>query len=209
MERDNGMIFIQLFLSFLKIGAFTFGGGYAMIPLIRAEVMSQGWLEEQALVDFIAVSESTPGPLAVNLATFVGTVTGGIFGALCATFGIVLPSFVIILIVAKFFTRFQDNRIVKGCLFGLKAAVIGLLAAAVLSVGRTVFFPDGMITAQTGSVSAGLTELFSHVFSVEFLISLVIFAVAAFLLIKKRHPIAVICICACMGVAAGIITSVV
>ena len=183
------MSYLQLFLSFLKIGAFTFGGGYAMIPLIRAEVLSRGWLEEQALVDFIAVSESTPGPLAVNLATFVGNVTGGIFGALCATLGIVLPSFVIILIVAKFFTRFQDNRIVKGCMFGLKAAVIGLLAAAVLSVGRAVFFP--------------------HVFSVEFLISLGIFAAAAFLLIKKRHPIAVICVCACLGVAAGIIVSAV
>ena len=180
------MIYLHLFLTFLKIGAFTFGGGYAMLPLIRAEVLAHGWLDEKMLVDFIAVSESTPGPLAVNMATFVGTTTGGIPGALYATLGIVLPSFVIILLVAKFFTRFKENTVVKSCLYGLKAAVIGLLAAAVLSVGRTVFFADQTITI-----------------GAEFTVSLVIFAIAAFMLYKKLHPIAVICICACLGVAAG------
>ncbi|MFR5864198.1 MAG: chromate transporter [Acutalibacteraceae bacterium] len=81
------MIYLELFRTFLKIGAFTFGGGYAMLPLIQAEVLSHGWMDASALVDFIAVSESTPGPFAINIATYVGTETGGIGGALCATLG--------------------------------------------------------------------------------------------------------------------------
>ena len=91
------MIYLELFLTFLKIGAFTFGGGYAMLPLIQAEVVSHGWMEQQAIIDFIAVSESTPGPFAVNMATYIGSEIGGIFGSVCATIGVVLPSFVIIL----------------------------------------------------------------------------------------------------------------
>ena len=92
------MIYLELLLTFLKIGAFTFGGGYAMLPLIQAEVKSHGWLDTAELVDFIAVSESTPGPFAVNISTFVGMRTAGIPGALCATFGVVLPSFLIIVL---------------------------------------------------------------------------------------------------------------
>ena len=95
------MALIELFLTFLKIGAFTFGGGYAMIAMIQAEAERHGRLTQEELVDFVALSESTPGPLAVNMATFVGLRTGGVFGAAIATVGIVLPSFIIILIVAK------------------------------------------------------------------------------------------------------------
>ena len=110
------MIFLKLFFTFLKIGAFTFGGGYAMLPLIQQEVVSHQWMTLEQLVNFIAVSESTPGPLAVNLSTYVGAETGGLLGALCATFGVVLPSFVIILVVAKFYQAFQSNTVVKGCM---------------------------------------------------------------------------------------------
>ena len=110
------MIWIELFLTFLKIGAFTFGGGYAMLPLIQSEVERHGWLTQAEVVDFIAVSESTPGPLAINMATFVGIRTGGVLGAVCATLGVVLPSFVIILIVAKFYEKFRKSRAV--CLYG-------------------------------------------------------------------------------------------
>ena len=104
---------LPLFVSFLKIGAFTFGGGYAMLPLIQAEVKSHGWLDTAELVDFIAVSESTPGPFAVNISTFVGMRTAGIPGALCATFGVVLPSFLIIILVAKFYEKFRKSSIVQ------------------------------------------------------------------------------------------------
>ncbi|MDO4387133.1 MAG: chromate transporter, partial [Clostridia bacterium] len=92
------MIYLRLFLTFLMIGAVSFGGGYGMISLIRETVISNGWLTESELINFIAVSESTPGPLAVNMATFIGASQGGILGSLLATLGVVLPSFVIILL---------------------------------------------------------------------------------------------------------------
>jgi chromate transporter len=109
------MIFLELFLTFFKIGAFTFGGGYAMLPLIQSEALDNGWLTMEELIDFIAVSESTPGPFAINMATFVGTqmgkdflgIGGGILGAICATLGVVMPSFIVILCVAKFYQKFK------------------------------------------------------------------------------------------------------
>ena len=93
-------MFLKLFLTFLEIGAVSFGGGYGMISLIREKVLLNGWLSEAEFLSFIAVSESTPGPLAVNMATFIGASQGGVLGALCATLGVVLPSFFIILLIA-------------------------------------------------------------------------------------------------------------
>ena len=183
------MTYLTLFLTFLKIGAFTFGGGYAMLPLIREEAVAHGWMTEQALVDFIAVSESTPGPFAVNMATFVGVRTGGVFGAVCATLGVVLPSFVIILIVAKMFAKFRESKTVKGCMSGLKPAVVGLIAAAFLSVALTVLFPGGFAPSVFVDVS--------------FWFSLSVFALCAVLAFKKMHPIAVIGIAAALGVIGG------
>jgi len=185
------MILFEIFYTFFKIGAFTFGGGYAMLPLIQAEVAKKGWLEMADLINFVAVSESTPGPFAVNIATYVGTEMAGIAGAVCATLGVVLPSFVIILIVAKCFEKFRQNKIVSGCMFGLKCAVVGLIASAVLSIGKTVFFADG-ITADVFKTPA-------------FYVSLAIFAVMTLLAIKKAHPILVICLSAALGIAAGYI----
>ena len=137
------MIFLELFFTFLKIGAFTFGGGYAMLPLIQQEVVSHQWMTLEQLVNFIAVSESTPGPLAVNLSTYVGAETGGLLGALCATFGVVLPSFVIILVVAKFYQAFQSNTVVKGCMNGLRPTVVGMIGASLLSVAASAFPASG------------------------------------------------------------------
>ena len=133
------MIFIELFFTFFKIGLFTVGGGYAMLPLIRTEVLSKGWLTAEEIVNFIAVSESTPGPFAVNIATYIGSVRGGAAGAACATLGVVLPSFLIILAIARCYKKFKSSKIVAGLMSGLKPAVIGLIAAAVLTVGKTVF----------------------------------------------------------------------
>ncbi len=183
------MIYLELFLTFLKIGAFTFGGGYAMLPLIQAEVKSHDWLSSAELVDFIAVSESTPGPFAVNISTFVGVRTGGIFGAFCATFGVVLPSFLIILLVAKFYDKFRESRAVRGCMTGLKPAVAGLIGAAAVTTGQTVFFPAG--------IAAGVFT------SPAFLCSAAIFAAAMVLSVRKINPIAVIVISAVLGVGAG------
>ena len=185
------MIYFDLFFTFLKIGLFTIGGGYAMLPMIREEVSSHGWLSQSELIDFIAVSESTPGPFAVNIATFVGTRTGGIFGGLCATLGVVLPSFVIILIVAKCYERFKSNRLVVGAMNGLKPAVVGLIAAALLSLSGTVFFPQGLSANVFGTA--------------QFYVSLGIFAVAVVLAFKKLHPILIILLSAVIGVIAGVI----
>ena len=185
------MIQLILFLTFFKIGAFTFGGGYAMLPLIQAEVLSHGWLDAEKIINFIAVSESTPGPFAINTATYIGLETGGFLGAVCATLGVVLPSFIIILIVANFFEKFKTNKIVAGCMTGLKPAVIGLIGSAVISIGKTVFFKNGVSF-----------DIFS---SVDFYISLGIFAVMTILAFKKVHPILIICFSAVIGIIAGFV----
>ena len=126
------MIYLDLFWTFFKIGLFTFGGGYAMLPLIQEELLAHGWATLSQLIDFIAVSESTPGPFAVNISTYIGMEMAGLAGAACATLGVILPSFAIILLVARGFQKFRENQIVRGCLQGLKGAVPGLIAAAVL-----------------------------------------------------------------------------
>ena len=183
------MIYLSLFWTFFRIGLFTFGGGYAMLPLIQAAVEEKGWLTEEALVNFIAVSESTPGPFAVNIATYVGSVLAGIPGSLCATLGVALPSFIIILLVARFYDRFRESRVISGVMTGLKPAVIGLIGAAIVSMGRTVFFPGGF--------SAALLT------TPAFLVSLVIFVVIAVLAFRKVHPILLIGVSAAAGIAAG------
>ena len=121
------MIYLDLFLTFLKIGAVSFGGGYGMISLIREDCLSRGWLTEGELLNFIAVAESTPGPIAVNMATFVGSSEGGLLGALLATLGVVLPSFVIILIIAALLSMLLKYEPVQAVLGGLRPAVIALI----------------------------------------------------------------------------------
>lgn len=183
------MIFLKLFLSFFKIGALTFGGGMAMLPLIREEALSNGWIDEAALVDFIAVSESTPGPIAVNLATYVGQTVGGFFGAVSATLGVALPSFIIILIIARVFEKFKKSTVISGLMTGLRPCVVGLIGAALISVAKTVFFPAGLSLSVFASPSL-------YIFAG-------IFALSTVLSFKKLHPIIIICICAVLGIAHG------
>lgn len=195
------MILWELFASFFKIGLFTIGGGYAMLPLIQQTVMEKGWLDISKIIDFIAVSESTPGPFAVNMATFIGSDRGvfeygsvffGIVGAAVATLGVILPSFIIILIVAHCYEQFKKNKYVKGAMTGLKPVVIGLIASAVLSMINTVFFTHGVT--------------FNVFKTAEFYISAVLFLSMAYLAIKKKtHPIIIILISAVVGILAGCI----
>lgn len=187
-------IYLLLFLEFFKMGALTFGGGYAMIPFIEQTVTSHGWLTNQELVDFIAVSESTPGAFAVNISTYVGSEVGGLPGALCATFGLVLPPFLLILLIAKSYQKFKENTIVKGVMLGLKSTVVGLIGATVLTVGTDILFPTGL---DLSSVSGALG-------TTEFWFILVVFAVMLFLMLyQKLNPILVILISAAAGIAAG------
>ena len=121
------MILLKLFLTFLKIGAVSFGGGYGMISMIRDDCLSNGWLSEEELLNFIAIAESTPGPIAVNMATFVGSAEGGILGALLATLGVVLPSFIIILLIATLLTKLMKYRGVKMTLAAIRPAIVGMI----------------------------------------------------------------------------------
>lgn len=189
-------IFLDLFLTFFKIGAFTFGGGYAMLPLMQEEVLAHKWMPLEDVVNFIAVSESTPGPFAINMATYVGSEVGGafgligsLFGSFCATFGVVLPSFIVILIVAKCFERFKNSRAVKGCMTGLKPAVVGLIGSAIISVLLTVFIPNGF--------SMGIFT------DASFYVALAIFVICTVMAFKKVHPIIIICLAAVLGIVTG------
>ena len=129
------MILLSLFLTFLKIGAVSFGGGYGMLALVREEVLAHGWLTEEQLLNFIAVSESTPGPIAVNLATFIGSSQAGVLGALLATLGVILPAFCILLLVSALLRGFLKRPAVQGALSGIRPAVVGLI----LGTGTTLF----------------------------------------------------------------------
>ena len=176
------MICLKLFWEFLKIGAFTFGGGYAMLPLMRQTVLANRWTTESRIVDFIAVSESTPGPLAVNMSTYIGAQTAGLSGALAATLGVVLPSFLLILLISRSYRKFQASPVVKGAMEGLRPAVVALVAAALLSVAGSVFDVGDLLSR------ANLT-------------SAVVVLIAAFLCYKKKHPILVIAVSALAGMA--------
>ena len=140
------MIYWNLFLTFLEIGAVSFGGGYGMISLIREKCINSGWLTEDALINFIAVAESTPGPIAVNMATFVGSSQAGIWGALVATMGLVLPSFIIILLIASVIRNLLKLRGVQAAISGIKPVVIGLILATAITMGLSVMFGISTIT---------------------------------------------------------------
>ena len=133
------LLLFDLFITFFQIGLFTIGGGYAMIPLITDKVVNKGWASEIEIIDYIAVAESTPGPFAVNTATFIGMKQFGIIGAFATTLGLIVPSFIIIIIIAKFFMKFVEYKGVSAALTGLRPAVIGLMSAAVISIAVTAF----------------------------------------------------------------------
>ena len=123
------MNLLNLLIGFLKVGLFAFGGGYAAVPLIRDVVLSYGWLDQDMLTNMIAVSESTPGPIMINLATYVGSTQGGILGALIATLAVILPSFIIILVFVKLEKKLLKNQYIQAALSGVKPCVIGIIGA--------------------------------------------------------------------------------
>ncbi|MBD5390878.1 chromate transporter [bacterium] len=184
------MIYLQLFFEFFKIGLFTFGGGYAMIPLIKETVLTHGWLTESQFMDFIGVCESTPGPIAINMATFVGASQASIGGAAVATLGVVLPSFIIILLVASILKRFIKNKFVDRALTGIKAVVIGLiLSTGIISLLECI----GYENLQTFNVSFASIIIFCILVAVYFLY----LKIAK----KKLNAILIIVIAALLGLA--------
>ena len=183
-------IVLDLFLTFAKIGLFTFGGGYAMISLIRDKALALGWLTEEELLNMIAVAESTPGPIAVNMATFVGSTEGGILGSLVATLGVVLPSFVIILLVCAVIRNLLKYKGVQAFLRGVRPCVVALILATAVTMALSTLL--GVTT-----VWAGFTPNVRGIIILAILvaISLVFGAVKK----KKPSPIVMILISAGLG----------
>ncbi|MCK8825767.1 chromate transporter [Fuchsiella alkaliacetigena] len=134
------MLLIQLFFTFMKIGVFTFGSGYAMLALAEVEVVNNHhWLTAEQFADAVALAEVTPGPIMVNMATFVGTKVSGVPGALMATLGLIIPPIIALIIIAKLYIDFKDSSVLDKVFAGLRPAVIGLIITVVLKLGRTTF----------------------------------------------------------------------
>ena len=177
--KTKGSILLQLFLTFLKIGAFTFGGGYAMIPLIQNEaVEKRHWVTDDDILEIVAIAESTPGPIAINSATFVGYRAAGVLGSVCGTLGVVLPSFVIILALSFVLQEFQALRAVQYAFFGIRAGVLALLLKALWTMYKKS--PKGW----PAYVVMGLSFLLTAVFSIN--VIFVIIGCAIFGLVTSR-----------------------
>lgn len=169
------MLFTKLFLSFLKIGAFSFGGGYAMLPLIEKEIVNKrGWISFQEFSDIIGISQMTPGPIAINSATFVGYKVNGVLGSLFATLGVICFSFILVSIASHYIIKFKESKVLKSALMGMRPALIGLIISAFLSLAKGAYL-------DVKSVIIGIV-------------------IMGMLLTKKVHPILVIALSAVFGI---------
>lgn len=136
------MIYLELLWTFFKIGLFSFGGGYGMLPLMEQEVLSHNWMTSADFLGFVAVSESTPGPIAVNMATFIGSSEAGILGAVCSTLGVITPSIIIILLIVAVFKSFLKSELTASALYGVKPVIVGLILVTGLWLGVRNFLPN-------------------------------------------------------------------
>ena len=185
------MLYLTLFLEFLKIGLFTFGGGYAMIPLIREVVLKHGWLDEAGFLNMIGVSEVTPGPIAVNMATFVGSSQAGFVGALLCTIGVILPSFLIMLLISILLKKFIKNKYVQSALGGIKFVAIALIMASAITIFADVLFPYTLNNGISFTPNRIAIRMFVLIVAGYFLLKI--------LLKKKPGPISIIVMSAIVG----------
>lgn len=184
------MIFLRLMVTFFKIGLFSYGGGLSMLPLLQEEVVANNrWLTTQQFIDMIAISESTPGPIGINMATYVGFHTAGIAGSILATVSVCAPSLIIVVILAHYFIKFNENPIVRSAFDVLRPAVTGLIAAAGYEVAR-VTLVDFQRFIDTGK----LAELFEY--KVIILFAAILFATHKW----EKHPALYIAIAAVVGI---------
>lgn len=190
------MIYLKLFLTFLEIGAVSFGGGYGMISLVREKVITNGWLTEGEFLNMIAVAESTPGPIAVNMATFVGSTQGGVLGSALATLGVVLPAFIIMLLIASLIRNLLKYKGVQATLGGIRPAVVGLIiaTASTMILGSVL----GLSSVENG-FTLPLPELIKKV--VIFAAVVAVATVYKKLKKKKISPILLIVISGVLGLA--------
>jgi len=185
------MIYLDLFLGFLQVGCFAFGGAYGAIPLIRDVVLHYGWLDNEALTYMIAISESTPGPIMVNMATYVGATQGGFWGGMIATTAVVLPSFCIILLVMVLLHSLLEHRYTKAVLRGLKPCIIGIILATGIEMILTnlILVSDFLPEHTFDPKAIGLTAA----------LALILFG-SKYGLKKKISSITLICIAAVLGI---------
>ncbi len=179
------MIYLKLFLTFFEIGLFTFGGGYAMIPLIQHEMVEKkGWISDDDILEIIAIAESTPGPIAINTATFVGYKTGGVFGSAAATFGVVLPSFVVISVIARLLSEFSDLKPVQYAFNGIRAGVLSLVFKALYTMYKKV---NKDLLAYIIMAAAFVVTAFLEVNVLLVILACAVFGIVSSLIISRKE----------------------
>lgn len=188
------MIYLELFWEFFQIGLFTFGGGFAMIPLIKDTVLEHGWLSLDEFTNFIGVCESTPGPIAVNMATYVGSTQGGLLGSICAMIGVILPSIIIIILIAAVLNNLTKNRFFRSFIKGVRAVIVALI----LSTGLI------LVAKNIGYVSEN-TISFRIPSIICFLSITLIYLIETKLLKKKVSSVKIICLSALLGLCVTMI----
>lgn len=185
------MIYIELFLSFLQIGAFSFGGGYAALPLIQDQVVNvRGWISLREMSDLITISQMTPGPIAINAATFVGNKMAGLLGGAVATLGCIFPSCIVATILAWVYMKYKKMDMVQGVLKSLRPAVVAMIGSAGLSIIVSAFFPAGLASVRIDII-------------VIFIIAMII------LRVKKTSPVAVMLLCGLMEVVYCVVSGMI
>ena len=183
------MIIFRLFFEFAKIGLFSFGGGMATIPFLQDLSVKTGWFTIQQLTDFIRISESTPGPMAINVATYAGFETAGVLGSVAATFGVMFPALILITIMAKFLDKFKGNKYLDWAFYGLRPCVLALIGFAFTSIVKVTMFYSGV----------SFSNMFSMINWKAVLIFAVIFALINVKKLKKLHPVMFLALSAVMG----------
>ena len=188
------MIYLQLFWEFFKVGLFTVGGGLASLPFLYDISDRTGWYTHAQLADMIAISESTPGPIGINMATYVGFTSAGVVGSVLATLGFIIPSIIIVSIVSRFLKKFNENKLVKGAFYGLRAVSVALICAALVSVVK-ISLINIPIFQETGAI----LDLIS--------IPGILLAAACYFVLKKwnPHPVFVLGGSAVVGILLGFV----
>lgn len=184
------MIYLRLFYEFFKIGLFSVGGGLATLPFLQDLGARTGWFSSADLSNMIAVSESTPGPIGVNMATYAGYTTAGIFGGIIATLGLIAPAIIVIMIISKILERFKENKYVNAAFYGLRAVSIALIASVSVDVILT-----GLFNVELFSTTGNIADLF---FVKGIILAVVIFVLQK--VFKKIHPVAFIALAAVVGI---------
>lgn len=183
------MIYIKLFFIFFKIGLFSIGGGLATLPFLQDLADKYDWITSKELINMIAISESTPGPIGINTATFVGYKAAGVFGGIITTLGIVTPSIIIIILIAHYFKRFNENPLVKGAFLGIRPAVTGLIASVCFEIIRI-----SILNIERFNLSKNILDLIN-------VKETILFAVVLYLIYRyKKHPILYLAGAAVIGV---------